>query len=79
MKATTIRIDDSKMGRVDGLAKALSRTRSWVINQAIDRFLDYEEWFVKEVNDGLKEIERGEIATHAEVTAKFSKWDIDAS
>ena len=49
MKATTIRIDDKILGRVDGLAEALSRSKSWVINQAIDRFLDYEECYIKEV------------------------------
>ena len=79
MKATTIRIDDDVLGRIDGLAKALSRSRSWVINQAIDRFLEYEEWFVKEVKDGLAEVERGEIATHEEVVARFRKWGVDAS
>ena len=78
MKATTIRIDDEVLGRVDGLAKALSRSRSWVINQAIDRYLDYEEWFIKEVNNGLAEVERGEIATDGEVLAKFRKWGADA-
>ena len=71
MKATTIRIDDEILDRVDGLAKALCRSRSWVINQAIDRFLDYEEWYLKEVRDGLAEVERGEIATDDEAVAKF--------
>jgi predicted transcriptional regulator len=79
MKTTTVRIDNDMLGRVDGLAKSLSRSRSWVINQAIDRFLDYEEWFAKEVKDGLKEVERGEIATHDEVVAGFRKWGVDAS
>jgi predicted transcriptional regulator len=79
MKATTIRIDDDILGRVDGLANMLSRTRSWVINQAIERFLDYEEWFVQEVSDGLKELERGDIATDDEVAAKLGKWGVDAS
>ena len=79
MKATTIRIDDKILGRVDGLAKTLSRSRSWVINQAIDRFLDYEEWYIKEVKDGLAEVKRGEIAADEEVVAKFRKWGADAS
>ena len=79
MKATTIRIDDKMLGRVDGLAKALSRSRSWVINQAIDRFLDYEEWYIKEVKDGLAEVKRGEIAADKEAEAKFRKWGADAS
>jgi predicted transcriptional regulator len=79
MKATTIRIDDDTLGRVDGLANTLSRTRSWVINQAIERFLDYEEWFVQEVKDGLEEVERGDIATDDEVAVRFRKWSVDAS
>ena len=40
---------------------------SWVINQAIDRFLGYEEWYPKEVKDGLAEVERGEIAADEEL------------
>lgn len=78
MKATTVRIDDNTLTRVDDLAEALSRSRSWVINQAIGRFLEYEEWFVKEVENGLKEVEQGEVATHDEVVAKFRKWGADA-
>jgi len=79
MKATTIRLDNDTLGRIDGLANNLSRSRSWVINQAIERFLDYEEWFVQEVKDGLDEVERGDIATDEEVIAKFRKWGVDAS
>lgn len=78
MKATTVRIDDDTLGRVDQLASELSRSRSWVINQAIERFLSYEEWFVQEVKDGLKEAERGEIATDDDVAARFRKWGVDA-
>ena len=79
MKVTTVRIDDDMLGRIDCLANTLSRSRSWMINQAIERFLDYEEWFVQEVKGGLKEIERGEIATDDEVTARFRKWGVGAS
>jgi predicted transcriptional regulator len=79
MKATTIRLDNDTLGRIDGLANALSRSRSWVINQAIERFLDYEEWFVQEVKDGLDEVARGEIATDEEVTAMFREWGVNAS
>jgi predicted transcriptional regulator len=79
MKTTTVRLDDKMLDRVDGLAKVLSRSRSWVINSAIDRFLEYEEWFVLEVKDGLAEVEKGEVANHEEVIARFRKWGADAS
>ncbi len=79
MKATTIRMDDNTLGRIDGIAKNLSRPRSWVINQAIEKFLDYEEWFVGQVNSGIEEIGQGELASSEEIKAKFKKWDVDAS
>jgi predicted transcriptional regulator len=79
VKATTVHIDDDMLGRIDCLANTLSRSRSWVINQAIEKFIGYEEWFIQEVKDGLKEIEQGKIATDDEVTARFKKWGVDAS
>lgn len=78
MQATTVRIEDDMLGRIDSLAKTLSRSRAWVIKEAIGKFLDYEEWFVKEVENGIKEIEQGEVATNDEVTASFKKWGVDA-
>lgn len=77
MKATTVRIEDDMLGRIDGLAVSLSRSRSWVIKQAIERFLEYEEWFVQEVKEGLREVRRGDVATEDEVAARFAKWGVN--
>ncbi len=78
MKATTVRIEDNMLERIDSLAETLSRPRSWVIKQAIERFVEYEEWFVREVKSGLQEVEQGKIATDREVTEAFGKWGVDA-
>lgn len=79
MKATTIRMSDSTLGRIDGIAKNMARPRSWVINQAVERFLDYEEWFVDQINSGIKEADQGEISSREEIVEKFKKWNVDAS
>jgi len=79
MKMTTVRMDDQLLDRVDGIAKSLSRPRSFVIQQALERFVDYEEWFMLEINEGLAEVERGDLASEAEVKRAFSKWGVDAS
>jgi predicted transcriptional regulator len=47
-------------------AEALAR-------EAIERFVDYDEWFVKEVEKGLGQIARGEVLTHEEVGARLEK------
>ncbi len=78
MKTTTIRMEDSKFDRIDSMAKSLNRSRTWVINQAIERFLTYEEWFVHEVETGLDEMRTGKLATQEEVKAGFKKWGVNA-
>ena len=78
MKTTTVPIEDDMPERINSLAETLSRPRSWVIKQAIARFVEYEEWFVQAVKDGLQEVEQGKIATDKEVTEAFGKWGVDA-
>lgn len=50
-----------------------------MIQQALERFVDYEEWFMLEINEGLAEVERGDVANEAEVKRAFNKWGVDAS
>jgi len=78
MKTTTIRMEDNTLDRIDSMAKSLSRSRTWVINQAIERFLGYEEWFVSEVEAGLNEMQANDLASSEEVKARFEKLGADA-
>jgi len=55
IKPISLRVDKDKLLRIDHLAGALGRSRNWALNQAIDKYLDYEEWFVMEVTDGIEE------------------------
>ena len=78
MKATTIRMEDTVLDRVDSMAKSVNRSRTWIINQAVERFLSYEEWFIQEVQSGINEVAKGEIASHEKVADRFAKWDVNA-
>lgn len=72
-KTTTIRMDGRTLRRVDGLAREMSRSRAWVIKQAVDRFLDYEEWFVREVKQALKEADAGGLIEHKAVVEAWER------
>jgi predicted transcriptional regulator len=41
--------------------------------EAIERMVEYDDWFVREVEKGLAQIERGETLTHEEVGARLAK------
>ena len=41
--------------------------------EAIERLIDYDDWFVREVEKGLAQVDRGETLSHEEVGARLSK------
>ncbi len=47
-------------------AQALAR-------EAIERLVDYDDWFMREVEKGLAQIERGETLSHEEVGARLQE------
>jgi predicted transcriptional regulator len=41
--------------------------------EAIERFVDYDEWFVQEVKKGIASADRGELLTHEEVGVRLEQ------
>ena len=44
-----------------------------LIREAIERAVDYDDWFVREVEKGLAQIEAGEVLTHEAVGARLEQ------
>ena len=78
VKVTTVRLEEDVLKRLDGIAEAMNRPRNWVIQQAVNQYLEYEAWFVEQVKAGLREVEEGKVAAHDKVVARFKKWGVDA-
>jgi predicted transcriptional regulator len=55
------------------LAAGRRRDAEALAREAIERFVNYDEWFVNEVEKGLAQIARGETLTHAEVGARLER------
>jgi RHH-type transcriptional regulator, rel operon repressor / antitoxin RelB len=78
VKTTTVRIEDEMLFRIDTMAESLNRSRSWVINQAVESFLNHEEWLVQEIKDGLAEVKHCDVAPEEAVVVQFKKWGVNA-
>ncbi len=65
----SLRMEDEKIDRIDRLAAELGRSRAWVLNQAADRYLEYEEWFARRVREGVTDAEAGRVLPHDELMA----------
>jgi len=49
------------------LAEQQGRASSALIVEAVERMVNYDEWFLREVDKGLAAADRGELVDHADV------------
>ncbi len=71
LKATSVRLDDETLKRVGQMAEAMDRPRAWLMAEAIKQYVDREEWFIREVEKGVKAADEGQLVDHADVKAKW--------
>ncbi len=67
IRTASIHLDEATLDRLDRLAQAMDRSRSWVIAQAIEQYLDHEEWFIQSVASGIEAADRGDLIPHDQV------------
>jgi predicted transcriptional regulator len=44
-----------------------------LVLEAIERAVEYDEWFLREIEKGFAQIERGEVLTHEEVGIRIER------
>lgn len=79
MSATmTLRLEPELKRRLDDLAEATQRSKSFLAAQAIREFVDLNEWQVQEVRNALTEADREDFASDELVRDVLGKWGVDA-
>lgn len=61
---------------VDKLARAAERrgiSSELLAREAIERAVDYDDWFVREVEKGLAQVEAGQVLSHEAVGARLDQ------
>ena len=74
LEVMTIRVDRKTKQRLEKLADATDRTKSFLAAEALRSYLDLNEWQIQEIRAGLREADAGNFASDAEVEAVFAKW-----
>jgi predicted transcriptional regulator len=74
----TVRLEPELKQRLEQLAQATERSKSFLAAQAIREFVDLNEWQVQEIRNAIAEADRGEFASEDEVKEVLGKWEVDA-
>jgi predicted transcriptional regulator len=59
--------------RLDRIATQQGRDAQALVREAVERLLDYDEWFSREVEKGLEQIYSGEMLEHDEVGKRLEE------
>jgi predicted transcriptional regulator len=56
--------------KLDRIAAQEGREPESLVNEAVERLVSYDEWFIRQVDKGLAQVRRGEVFEHEAVVAK---------
>ena len=68
-----INLDPDLQAKLTRLAAQRGRDTQAIVQEAIERFVDYDEWFLREVEKGLASADRGEFIEHEEIGKLLAK------
>jgi len=74
----TIRLEDEVRDRLDRLAEATRRSKSFLAAEAIRAFVETNEWQIGEIRAALREADAGDFASDKDVAALSRKWKVNA-
>jgi predicted transcriptional regulator len=73
-KSVTFRLDDEKVAFLDQLATTMDRDRSYLINEAVENYIDLHHWQIGEIRKAIAEADAGDFASEEEVRAAFAAF-----
>jgi RHH-type rel operon transcriptional repressor/antitoxin RelB len=70
----TVRVDAAAKKRLERLAKNTGRSRSFLAAEAINEYLDVNEWQVAGIKQAIASLDRGEGVPHEQVKDWITSW-----
>ena len=71
----SIRIPVGTVKKLEALASSMDRSRTWVVNEAIEQYLAVQSRQIAEIRQGIEETGKGEFASDGEVGEVFARYE----
>jgi len=70
----SVRLSGELAGRLEKLARATDRSKSFLAAEAIEEYVALHEWQIRAIKEGIAAAEEGEVASHEEALAVLEQW-----
>jgi RHH-type rel operon transcriptional repressor/antitoxin RelB len=72
-KTVSFRTDSKKVEALDALASVSDRNRSYLLNEAVDNYLDLQQYHIELIEKGIRQADAGELVEHSDVEKMVAK------
>ena len=70
-RTVSFRIPSEKVDELDALAQSMDRDRTYLLNEALDNYLDYQRDCMAKIEKGLEDIRQGRLIDHEVVMKRM--------
>ena len=79
MRTSTVsaKLDPEVAKKLEMLVKATDRSKSYLVVEAIESYLEDQAWQIEAIKEGIKEADKGKFATERQVKKTFKKWGVN--
>ena len=67
LKTISFRIPSDAVESLDALAETMDRDRTYLLNEAVEHYLELNEYHIKLIKKGLRAAEKGDFVADAEM------------
>jgi predicted transcriptional regulator len=73
-QTVSFRLDAEKVEALDSLANALDRDRTYLLNEAVDAYLEVQQWQIEHIKAAVRQASSGKLMDHDQVKKLAAKW-----
>ena len=70
----SFQLDSEKIEALDALAAVLGCDRSCLLNEAVDAYLDIQQWQFQHIQTSIRQADAGRFIQHKGVRKMAAKW-----
>jgi predicted transcriptional regulator len=69
----SVRLDSETKEKLEKIAKATARTKSYIASEAIREYIILNEWQIQAIKRGIDQAKKGKVISHEKIKAKWEK------
>ena len=70
----SFRLASKKVRDLDAMAETMNRDRSYLLNEAVEAYLDVQQWQIEQIKASIRQADEGKLIEHKQVRKMATKW-----